>query len=280
MANAVRTVTVRRGVDPRGLTLVPFGGAGPLHGSELANDLGITNVAVPPSPGLLCAIGLLVEDLRTDMVKTHLALLDVGLVPVLQRRFAEMELELQRWLDREGVPLERRRLERWLDLRYAGQNFELHIPVPPETWSEGEGPLRRRFLEAHEETYGFATDDEPIQVVNLRLVARGKADPPKLTQLLPPADGSIPRPIEAHDVYIDDDHGFEECPVYDRAHLLAGHRIQGPALIEQYDSTTWVLPAQEAEVDELGFLRLSLEGEQPGAPDELAQHLAGSQSEQ
>jgi N-methylhydantoinase A len=272
MANAVRVVTVRRGVDPRGLALVPFGGAGPLHGSELARDLGMSTIAVPPAPGLLCALGLLVEDLRVDVVKTHLAPLDAALIPILDREFTAMEADALRWLDRESVPTARRHLERWADLRYVGQNFELRVPVPGATWAEGEGELRRRFVQTHEEVYGFAVADEPIQVVNLRLVARGATEPPKLARLPREANGRASGPIATRDVYLDDSSGFVPCPIYDRDQLVAGQRIAGPAVVEQFDSTTWVLPSQEVEVDELGFLLLRSvdEGAEPRLEDTSA----------
>jgi len=255
MANAVRVVTVQRGVDPTGLTLVPFGGAGPLHAGELAQELGIPTLAVPPAPGLLCALGLLVEDLRTDAVRTHLAPLEPGALAALATRFAEMERDAMHWLDRESVPAARRRLERWLDLRYVGQNFELLVPVPEETWRAGDcTALRRRFLETHEQVYGFAAEDEPVQVVNVRLVARGLADPPRLARLPRGGVEASAAEIGRRGVYVDDAQGVVPCPVYARARLLAGQRIAGPAVVEQFDATTWLLPRQEAVVDDLGFL--------------------------
>jgi N-methylhydantoinase A len=232
MANAVRVVTVARGVDPAELALVPFGGAGPLHAGELARELGIARLAVPPGPGLLCALGLLVEDLRTDAVRTHLGPLERASLPALAARFAELERDGAGWLDRERVPAARRRLERWLDLRYVGQNFELLVPVPEETWQDGDcAALRRRFLETHERVYGFAAEDEPIQVVNVRLVARGVPDPPALPRLprgpLDPGAALLGRRL----VHAGDAHGVVPCPVYDRARLGAGQRIAGPAVV-------------------------------------------------
>jgi N-methylhydantoinase A len=255
MANAVRVVTVQRGIDPAGLVLVPFGGAGPLHAGELARELGIPVVAVPPSPGLLCALGLLVEDLRTDAVRTFLAPLEADALPALAGRFEEMERAATAWLDRERVAPARRRLERWLDLRYVGQNFELLVPVPGEVWRDRDlAPLRRRFLVTHEQVYGFAADSEPIQVVNMRLVARGVPDPPNLAAARRgPADpdgGCTGR----RPVYVDARTGFADCPVYRRDRLCAGQRIAGPAMIEQFDATTWLGAGESAEVDEIGFL--------------------------
>ncbi|HEX9819036.1 MAG TPA: hydantoinase/oxoprolinase family protein [Methylomirabilota bacterium] len=253
MANAVRVVTVQRGIDPTGLTLLPFGGAGPLHAGELARELGIRSIAVPPGPGLLCALGLLVEDVRTDLVRTHLAALTPERLPSLAACFADMEQDALRWFDREGVPAARRRLERWLDLRYVGQNFELPVPVPVETWRDGDlEPLRRRFLDEHERVYGFAATDEPVQVVNARLVGRGLAEPPTLARL--PRNPDAPSPVDRRSVWVDDARGFVPCPVYARAPLLAGQRLAGPAVVEQFDATTLVLAGQEAVVDDLGFL--------------------------
>lgn len=145
MAGAVRLVTVQRGIDPAGLALLAFGGAGPLHAGALARELGIRTVVVPPSPGLLCALDLLVEDLRTDAVRTCVTRLDAEAVGRLDTLFVEMETEALGWLDREGVPAERRSVERWLDLRYVGQNYELLVRVPGEVWTGRRvEPLRER----------------------------------------------------------------------------------------------------------------------------------------
>jgi N-methylhydantoinase A len=211
---------------------------------------------VPPSPGLLCALGLLVEDLRADAVRTNLAPLDAAGLAGIGARFDDMERELGRWLDRERVPPARRRLDRWLDLRYVGQNFELLVPAPPETWRTLDpAPLGRRFREMHERVYGFAAEDEPIQVVNLRLVARGLAEPPKLAPV-PRADGTGPVPAAHRRVFVDDSSGSQDCPVYRRSDLRAGHSIDGPAVIEQFDATLFVMAGQAGVVDELGFVVL------------------------
>src|SRR5215831_4790953 len=181
MAGAVRLVTVQRGVDPAGLALLAFGGAGPLHAGALARELGIRTVVVPPTPGLLCALGLLVEDLRVDAVRTCVTRLDAGALDRLDKLFIEMETDAVAWLEREHVPPARRFLERWLDMRYLGQNYELLVSAPEEAWqTRRPEPVRDRFLALHEAAYGYAAPDEPIQVVNARLVARGRPDPPVL----------------------------------------------------------------------------------------------------
>jgi N-methylhydantoinase A len=258
MAGAVRLVTVQRGVDPSGLAFLAFGGAGPLHAGALAHELGIRTVVVPPSPGLLCALGLLVEDLRTDAVRTCVMRLDAEAVGRLDTFFVEMESEALGWLDRERVPAERRSLERWLDLRYIGQNYELLVRVPDEVWTGDQiEPLRERFLAQHETAYGYAAADEPIQVVNARLVARGRPDPPVLPRR-PRAGSAAPASTRGRrPVFFESAQAFVDCPVYDRRHLGAGHVIAGPAVIEQFDSTTLLHPDQRAEVDELGFLLIN-----------------------
>ncbi len=257
MARAVRLVTVQRGVDPAGLPLLPFGGAGPLHAAAVARELGIPTIVVPPRPGILCALGLLAEDLRADFVRTRVGPLEAGALESLAAGFAALEAEAEAWLARERVPPARRVRERWLDLRYRGQNYELPVPVPAAVWRDGTvEPLRCAFLAAHEAAYGFAAEDEPVQVVNLRVTARGLADRPPLPRRPPgPADpaGALVgrRPVDFPELG-----GWRECPVYDRARLQPGHRLRGPAVVEQFDSTTVVDPDQVAEVDEWGCLRI------------------------
>ncbi len=258
MAGAVRLVTVQRGVDPTHLALLAFGGAGPLHAGALASELGIRAVVVPPSPGLLCALGLLVEDQRIDAVRTCVARLDVDALERLDKLFAEMEAEAVAWLERERVEPARRSLERWLDMRYTGQNYELLVPVPEEIWTTRRiEPLGERFFALHETAYGYAAHDEPIQVVNARLVARGRPDPPALPRR-PRMTGDVSAALRARrPVLFETAGGFAECPVYDRRRLGAGCVIAGPAVVEQFDSTTLVHPGQRAEVDDLGFLLIS-----------------------
>jgi N-methylhydantoinase A len=258
MSRALRLVTVQRGVDPTGLALLAFGGAGPLHAGAVARELGIRTILVPPGPGILCALGLLVEDLRADMVRTWVGPLGPQALAPLDRTFRELEAEAAAWLDRERVPAARRRVSRWLDLRYLGQNYELRVAVPDAVWRDGSvAPLARRFLTAHEETYGFAAEDEPIQVVNLRLVARGLPEPPAIPRATPGGPDATAALTGRRVVDLAEAGGPLECPVYARARLGAGHRLRGPAVVEQFDSTTLLLPGQAAQVDELGVLIVS-----------------------
>ena len=259
MLGAIRIVSVRKGYDPREYTMVAFGGAGPLHAAALARDLGIRQVLVPPAPGILCALGLLVEPRRLDVVRTRVGVLDAAFAVDLTRAFGELETDAIAWLDREGVAPGRRRITRAFDMRYLGQNFELRVPEPPE---RGDAEtLRRAFLREHERVYGYAADDEPVQVVNLRLTALGdpeRLDLPALAKASTP-DSEVAR-IGERPVWFDETDAFTPTPVYRRERLLAGHTIAGPAIVEQMDSTTVVLPGQSATVDAHGNLLIRTAG--------------------
>jgi len=257
MLGAIRVVSVRKGYDPRAYTLVAFGGAGPLHAATLARDLGMRQVLVPPTPGILCALGLLVEPLRLDLVRTRVQLLDALTLPEIRQWFADLEADAATWLDREGAAPERRQMLRAFDMRYVGQNFELSVGAPPALWSGDLAALRDAFLREHERVYGYAAADEPVQLVALRLTALAELDP----LVLPPlARAAGPDPAAARigerPVYFEEARAFVPAPIYRRERLRAGHRLAGPAIVEQMDSTTVIPPGQEAVVDERANLLL------------------------
>jgi N-methylhydantoinase A len=208
----------------------------------------------------LCALGLLVEDLRTDAVRTCVARLDATAIGRLDALFGEMEAEASAWLDRERVSARRRVLERWLDMRYVGQNYELLVPVPDDAWRGARVErLRESFLGRHEAAYGYAATDEPIQIINARLIARGRPDPPILSRIARAEEVAVPS--TRRPVFFEGAGEFVDCPVYERRRLASGHAIDGPAVIEQFDSTTLVHPGQRADVDEFGFLLIGERGE-------------------
>jgi N-methylhydantoinase A len=259
MLGAIRVVSVRKGYDPRAYTMVAFGGAGPLHAATLARDLGIRQVLVPAAPGILCALGLLVEPLRFDLARTRIEPLDALTESDIEAIFAEMVGEATAWLERESVPSGRRQLVRAYDMRYLGQNFELTVTEPPGPASAGA--LRRAFLREHERVYGYAALDEPIQVVAFRLTALGSPDE-LLLPILPAAPQGESGAARAGErpVYFDEAGDFVATPIYRRERLRAGHRLRGPAVIEQMDSTTIILPDQAALVDERANLLIDTEG--------------------
>ena len=261
MLGAIRLVSVRKGYDPRAYTMVAFGGAGPLHAAALARDLGIRQVLVPPAPGILCALGLLVEPLRLDLVRTRVQLIDALTAPEVARQFEAMEADATAWLEQESVSPARRRIVRAFDMRYLGQNFELTVVAPRGPLSEGFGELRAAFFREHERVYGYSADEEPVQVVAFRLTALGEPEA-LASPALPQAPH--PEPDEARagerSVYFEEAGGFVPTPIYRRERLLAGHRLAGPAVVEQMDSTTVILPGQAAHVDERANLLIQTEG--------------------
>jgi N-methylhydantoinase A len=258
MARAIRVISVQRGHDPRDYTLVAFGGAGPLHAARLAAELEIRRVLVPRNPGILCAMGLLMADLRTDFAVTRLMPLSSTKVGEVEAITAELGQRCEAWFAERSIDANARRVVLSVDMRYAGQNYELSVPlaagaVTPAT-IDG---LAAGFAAAHQRLYGFVAEDEPMQLVTFRAEATGIA--PKAEIRPTDAAGPDPRAAEfgRRDVWLREAGGLVSCPLYDRERLLAGNRIEGPAIVEQMDATTLILPGATATVDP--YLNLILE---------------------
>lgn len=258
MARAIRVISVQRGYDPRDYTLMAFGGAGPLHAARLARELDISRILVPRNPGILCAMGLLLTDLRADFAVTRLSLLAPSALPGVRHSFSELDAMAAEWFAAEGIPAPDRRTARTVDMRYAGQNYELPIVLP-----DGEiGPdtllaLADCFADAHRRMYGFIAEEDPVQLVTFRVEASGVV--PKATfEAQPDAgpDASVAI-VSSREVWMSETGGFAACSVYDRNRLRAGNRFAGPAIVEQMDATTVVPPGWVARVEP--FLNVILE---------------------
>ncbi len=252
MVGAIRLVSVERGYDPRDFALVPFGGAGPLHGGELAALLAMRTVVVPPSPGVLSTFGLLATDVRNDYARTRLLKPPDYDRTAVAAIYADLERQALAWLADEGVAPPARRLRRLADLRYQHQGFELTI-----AWDEPDlsvDRLVRRFHERHRQLYTYALEDAPVEIVTLRVSAAGGV--PRMTlPRLPRRRGVAARPRAGRrGVYFGGARRWVSCPTYDRTTLAVGAAIAGPAVVEQLDSTTVVLPGQRATVDPFGNL--------------------------
>jgi N-methylhydantoinase A len=258
MAKAIRVISVQRGHDPRDYTLMAFGGAGPLHAARLARELDIKRILVPRNPGILCAMGLLLTDLRADFATTRLLPLEAGVLGDIETAFATLNKQADAWFVHEEITADARRLLRTVDMRYAGQNYELAIPLP-------DGPITQKtldllaqgFADAHQRMYGFLADNEPVQLVTFRLEATGLVS--KATLKIHPLEGADASHAiqESRDVWLAESRDFVNCPVYARDALKAGNRFAGPAIVEQMDATTVVLPGMTARVD--AYLNLILE---------------------
>jgi N-methylhydantoinase A len=255
MAKAIRVISVQRGHDPRDYTLVAFGGAGPLHAARLARELEIPRVLVPRHPGILCALGLLLSDLKTNYAQTRLMRLTLDAVAPMEDTFAELERRATAWFEGEAVAPAARTVRRSVDMRYAGQNYELPVPWPdapsPATAAKA---LTESFERAHEQLYGYIAPEEPIQVVTFRLEALATVHRAELRPL-PRATAPAGAAILAHrNVWLEESDAVVSCPVYDREKLGPGHELVGPAIVEQMDATTLVLGGQRARVDEFANL--------------------------
>jgi N-methylhydantoinase A len=251
MINALRYVSVQRGYDPRDFALVAFGGAGPLHAVELAQELEIPAVVIPPLPGLTSALGALRVDLRYDLLRPVLQQgrdLDIDR---LNRSFADMEDEATNTLRREGVSDADMKLERFADIRYYGKISYLTVPAPGGAIdNDGVSELFRRFNEKHLQEFGYTVPSETdeLEIVNARLVALGPVL--DLPQQRHDPGGSVDAALKGQrDVYFSEARAFVATPVYERDRLPAGGSFQGPAVIEQADSTTIVPPGLRVEVD-------------------------------
>lgn len=258
MAKAIRVISVQRGHDPRDYTLMAFGGAGPLHAARLAKELDIGRILVPQTPGILCAMGLLLTDLRADFAATRLTTLDPAALPAVEAAFDGLLARAEAWFAQEEVSRGARRVTRTVDMRYAGQNYELPVALPdgPVTPATLEA-LAAGFARAHERQYGFVAAGEPVQLVTFRVEAAGVVTK---ASFQPQPDGG---PEAGHavtgsrEVWLPEAGGWVSCPVYDRARLKPGNRIAGPAVVEQMDSTTVILPGMTAHVEP--YLNLVLE---------------------
>ncbi len=251
MADAVRLISIRRGYDPREFCLVAFGGAGPLHGAALAKELAIPVVLVPPSPGITSAFGCLLVDVRHDLSTMFLGSVDSIDAAELEGEFGRLEAEARERLEAEDVPAEQMSIQRLVDMRYLGQWRSLTIPVSSPTDLD---EATRRFHGEHEREYNYRRDGSPVEIYRLSVRAIGVTPKPELRRFEPSRASASPR--TARRVRFDETDAPVETPIYARADLAAGARIDGPAIVEQLDATTVVPPAWRAEVDEWLNLRL------------------------
>lgn len=258
MAKAIRVISVQRGHDPRDYALVAFGGAGPLHAARLARELDMKRIVVPRNPGIGCALGLLLTDLRANFATTRLAMLSEALVPDMAEIFVALQAQADHWFAEEGVVSADRRLKRTADLRYHGQNYELAIDVPDGPITPATiAALAEGFAAAHKRLYGFVAEGEAVQLVTYRVEAVGLV--PKAAFRPEPDAGpdASHAVIGSREVWFPEAGGFVACPIYDRDKLKSGNRFAGPAIVEQMDSTTVLLPGMTATVEP--YLNLILE---------------------
>ena len=254
MADAMRLISIRRGYDPREFCIVAFGGAGPLHGAALAEELSIPTVLVPPSPGITSALGCLLVDVRHDLSAMFLSHAESVDLESLETEFGKLEAEGRERLAAEGVPEGQMSIQRLVDMRYVGQWRSLTVPVSaPADISDAVA----RFHAEHERAYNYRRDGSPVEIYRISLRAVGVTPKPELPRY--ELDGAGATAAGSRLVHFDAAGGAVETPLYVRADLPAGSKLEGPAIIDQLDSTTLVPPGWRAEVDEWLNIRMHRE---------------------
>jgi N-methylhydantoinase A len=269
MMGAVRVISVEQGEDPRDFTLVAFGGAGPLHAADVARNMGMTKVLVPPRPGLLSAIGLLHADVRGDFSLTRLLRAEAANVKAFNAGFADLKQRGAQWLraevESENEP--KARFVFYVDLRYFGQNFELMMPLATDRLSAASlARLTAAFHKRHKAFYGYNMPAQPVEIVNLRLtVTAARKSVPAARE----GKKIVKKQIltEYRRVWFAET-GFVRTPVVARECLPAHWRATGPAIIEQMDATTVVPPKAVVRNDALGYLHLTLGANARGKRDD------------
>ncbi len=250
MMGALRLISVQRGFDPREFVLVAYGGAGPMHANALARELQIPNVLIPRSPGVTSALGLLVSDIKHDYVQSYIRPMDALDVSYVNETFRRMEQDAGELLVSEGIETDDMHFLRVLDMRYVGQSYELKIETPDRDLAPGdEETLNAAFFKDHERAYGFADPAESTEVINLRLTAIGAIKRPAFSIQEPSGADSSAAVKSEREVFFSEVGGMTPCKVYDRYRLACGNRIDGPAIVEEVDSTVVIHPGYVAEVD-------------------------------
>jgi N-methylhydantoinase A len=258
MSYAVKGVTTARGLDVGNFVLVAYGGAGPLHATAIARELGITRVWIPLAPGHFSATGMLFSDLRYDYVRTRFTKLADLDFAAFEDIFSALEGDGRRAIDDAHVNVAEVRVARALDMRYVGQEHLVTIPVPMELFgARDRDGIKRLFDAEHEQRYGTAAPAEPAEIASLRTAVTGVLSKPRFERIdagseLPPPSaqrGARPAFFGGH---------FIDTPVFDRASLLSCNRIAGPALIEEHASTTVLMPGDMLSVDAIGNLVIAV----------------------
>ena len=260
MSYAVKGVTTERGFDVGNFVLVAYGGAGPLHASAVARELGIRNVVIPRAPGDFSAFGMLFSDLRYDFVRTWFASLEDAPFDEVERIYFEMEYEGQTAIEGTSVSREEVAVKRAADMRYVGQEHAVTVDLPMELFAAQDRDANKTYFDdMHELRYGTSARGEKAEIVSLRSTVTGvMRKPPQETV---PAGTKAP-PDNAVTgnrlVFFKEADGFVDTPTFARDNLLAGNYITGPALVEEHASTTVVMPGDRLKVDRFGYLVIAV----------------------
>ena len=254
MASAIKQITVERGLDPRSFVLFAFGGGGPLHASTLAKELSIPEIVIPPEPGIFSAVGMLLADARVDQTRTFLRPLEAAVLPEIDAAFAAMTASITAALAGE-VDAPSVIVQRALHLRFKGQRHFVRTTVPDEA---GEGEVRAAFEQLYRKRYGFVEPGSPIEIVNISVTAIAAVAKPPLDRLVPNIVAGAPPQHTSRPVYFHERAARLDTAIYQRAALPIGFSAAGPAVIEEYASTTVVAPGDRFTIGRLGEIRIRI----------------------
>jgi N-methylhydantoinase A len=258
MANAIRAVTTGRGLDPRDFAVFAYGGNGPLHISLVARELGIRTVVIPPAPAVFSAVGMLMADVRHDFLLTDVRRLSTC-GPELESDFRGLEEAGRETLSSGGIEPEQMRFVRFADLRYVGQEHSITVQVPSVGASDDFAALKAAFDKTHLERFSHAAPEEEAEIVTIKVSAIGRIPRPEWSPIPQADEGDVhPAPQSGRRVVLDPAAGEVTCRVYDRADLLEGHHIAGPAAIEEGTTTTLLRAGDTLTVDALGNLHINV----------------------
>lgn len=253
-------VSVERGYDAREFTLMAFGGAGPLHACEVAQDMGITSVLIPPSPGTLCSLGLLMADTKFDISRSRVMIADRENLCRVQEIFDSLTREGSELLDREGIDRKDRSFTYFIECRYERQNYEIGIEVEGSFTEKAMEEMIEKFHQEHNRSYGYFNRAMRIQMVNYRVSAVGDIVKPDLKAEPVAKDADAPLPVSVRQVLFDRESRYIPTNIYRREDFVPGSQIEGPAIIEQMDSTSVIPPGWTAYTDCYRNLRVTYEG--------------------
>lgn len=260
MTRAIRVVSVERGYDAREFTLMAFGGAGPLHACEVARDMGITSVLLPPSPGTLCSLGLLMADTKFDISRSNVMIAEEENLNRVQDIFDTLTREGNELLSREGVKEKDRSVTYLIECRYERQNYEIGIEVSGHFTREAMEEMIEKFHKEHNRSYGYFNRSMRIQMVNYRVSAVGDIVKPDLKEERIQENAPAPEPFDVRNVLFDREKDYISTNIYHREDFVPGCVIEGPAIIEQMDSTSVIPPGWKAYTDGYRNLCVTYEG--------------------
>jgi N-methylhydantoinase A len=249
MAEAIKAISTMRGHDLRDFMLLAFGGAGPVHACRIARDLGMAGVIVPLYPGVYSAIGLVMSDVKHDYIQSRMTALSEINPQDLSGMFEKLAAQAAEDLRADGFAADTIRIQRALDMRYAGQGYEITIPCEPETMTaEGLKSLRKSFDEIHKGMFGHSAPEEPVEIVSYRVRGIGMVPPVEMPRFAKAGTTLNDALRETRKVRFDGK--TVDCPIYQREKLDVGLTFSGPAVLDQFDCTTVICPGQKVRVDE------------------------------